>query len=146
MIRDGQTTFSDAQAITSAAASTNVIDLSVARDMGIGQELYVVTVITTALTDSSSNSTVAVTAETDTADSFGSATTAQTLYTIAAVAAAGTVYVARLQPFATDERYLRLYYTPANGNLTTGAWDSFLVATAQLSTFYPKGYEITNPS
>lgn len=146
MIRDGQTTFSDAQAVTSAAASTNIIDLSAARQMGVGQDLWVALVVTTALTDSSSNSTVAVTLETDDAAAFSSATTAQTLFTIAATAAAGTVYKARLNAFATAERYARLYYTPANGNLSAGAWDAMIVTDVDLQTIYAKGYTITNPT
>jgi hypothetical protein len=145
MIRDGQTTFSDAQAITASAASTNLIDLSIDRDMGVGTELYIVTVVVVAFTDAGSNSTITVTAETDTTAAFGSATTAQTLFTIPALAAVGRVDVARFQPFATDERFLRLFYTATNGDLTTGSVDAFITTNADLYRFHAKGYTITNP-
>jgi len=146
MIRDAQTTFSDAQAVTAAAASTNLIDLSVARDIGVGRELWVVLVVTTALTDAGSDSTVTVDIQTDTLAAFGSPTTVQTLFTIPAVSAVGTVLRARINPVTTDEQFMRLNYTPNNGNLTTGSWDAFITTDPDLFTIYPKGYTITNPS
>lgn len=125
MILDAQTLFSDAQAITAAAASTNYIDLGVARDIGVGEDIYVVIQVDVAFTDGSSDSTLAVTIESDDNTSFSSATTVQTVGTFAALSAIGSKLVAKVQSFTTPERYLRLYYTPANGNLTTGSVTAF---------------------
>ena len=142
MIRDALLTFSNAQAVTAAAASTNLIDLRSVRDMGVGEPLFIVTVVTVAMTDAASNSTLARILETDTLAAFGSPVTAQTLGTIPAISAAGTMLVERLGPFAVDEQFLRMFYTPANGDLTTGSFTSFICSAAHLYTAYGKGYEI----
>lgn len=126
MIHDAQGLFSDAQAITAAAASTNYIDLGAARDIGVGQELYIVAQVDVAFTDGSSDSTLTVTIESDDNSSFSSATVVQTVGTFAALSAAGARLVARVQSFTTPERYIRVYYTPNNGNLTTGSVTAFL--------------------
>ena len=52
MYVDAQLLFSDAQAVTAAAASTNSIDLGAVRDIGTGEELYVVCVCDVAMKDS----------------------------------------------------------------------------------------------
>ncbi len=126
MILDAQNLFSDAQAITAAAASTNLIDLGEARDIGVGENLFVVLIVDTAFTDADSNSTLAVVLQTDALAAFGSPTNGQTLFTVPALAAIGSKHIARIQPDALNERHVRLYYTPANGNLTTGAVTAFI--------------------
>ena len=52
-----------------------------------------------------------------------------TLVTIPAVSAAGTKYFVCLprQTTVNYERYIRVYFTPANGNLTTGSFTVALV-------------------
>lgn len=140
MIIDAQTRFSNAQAITSTAASTNLIDLGAIRNLGVGQNLYVVVQVTTAMADSSSNSTIAVTTETDDNAGFTNATTGQTIGTFAAVSAVGTTIVGQLYPDRANERYLRLKYTPANGNLSAGAFTAFLTPDIQNWQAYAKGY------
>ncbi len=126
MYVDAQNLYSDEQALTAAAASENLIDHAQARDIGTGENLFVVLVVDVALTDASSDSTVAVVLQTDDNANFSSATNGQTLFTIAATAAIGTKYIARIQPDALNERYSRLYYTPANGNLSTGSVTAFI--------------------
>jgi uncharacterized protein YdbL (DUF1318 family) len=108
MYQDAHNQFSSAQAVTATAASTNLIDLGAIRNMGVGENLYLVVVCTTAMTDAGSDSTLAVTVETDDNSSFSSATTTQTIGTFAAVSAAGTKLVARIQPDQMNERYVRL--------------------------------------
>lgn len=143
MIFDAQNLFSDAQAITAAVASTNYIDLSQARNIGVGQNLYVVTIVDTAFTDASSNSTLAVALEGDSTTTFTPDGT-QALYTIPALAAAGSRYVGRISPdFASNYRYIQLKYTPANGDLSTGAVTSFICLNPDGYTSYPKGYVIS---
>lgn len=129
MILDAQNLFSDAQAITATAVSTNAIDLGLASglDLGSGENLYVHINVDTAFTDSGSDSTVTVTLVTDDNSSLSSATAVQTLGTFAALSAAGTKIIARIQPNLTLERYIGLNYTLANGNLTTGAVTASLV-------------------
>jgi len=143
MLVDAQNLFSDAQAITASAASTNLLDLGIARSLGDGERLYVVCLVDTAFTDSGSDSTVAVTIETDDNADFSSATTAQTLGTFAALSAAGSVLIVPIAAFATEERYVRLYYTLANGSLTTGAITAFITHDVQRYTAYADGFTIS---
>lgn len=144
MKMDALWVFSDAQAITSAAASDSYKNLEAAIDMGAGHELWMVSVVDVAFTDGSSNSTLTVAAETDDSGSFGTATTAQTLYTIPALAAVGDTFSARLSPFTTPEQYLRIKYTPNNGDLSTGSVTTFLTTNAQVFRKYAKGYTVSS--
>lgn len=140
MICDADLLFSDAQAVTATAASTNYIDTAPlasalvsggsanSRDLGVGEQLYWYALVDVAMTDSGSDSTIAVSIETDDNTSFSSAATVATIVTFAALSAAGTKYMGRL-PIATTvpyERYVRLKYTTANGNLTTGSFTAGL--------------------
>lgn len=125
MLVDKKLTFSDAQAITAAAASTDVLDFSEARDLGVGEPLYIVVLVDTAFTDSGSNSTLSVALETDSSESFTPDAT-RTLFTFPALSAAGTVKISRIGPDDINQRYCRLYYTPNNGDLTTGAVTAFI--------------------
>lgn len=146
MLLDKQTLFSDAQAITASAASDNSIDLGSVRNIGVGKELYLVFIVTTAFTDSGSDSTVTPKLETDDNSSFSSAATVRTFDTLAALTAAGTKRAYRLEPYndaGIFERYIRVYYTVANGNLTTGAITAFLSLDVQAWKPYASGYSIS---
>jgi len=132
MLLDSQLRFSNAQAITAAAGSTNTIDLGAVRDIGTGEPLYVIVSVDVAFTDSGSDSTLTVTLEGDSTTSFTPDGTAD-LFIIPALAAAGNLYIARLHPGMTplNYRYIRLLYTPNNGNLTTGTVTSYLTNNIQ---------------
>jgi hypothetical protein len=143
MIFDAHNQFSDAQAVTATAASTNLLDLGAVRNLGAGENLYVAVVCDVAMTDSGSDSTLTVTVETDDNASFSSATTAQTVGTFAALSAIGTSLIARLSPTAINERYMRLKYTTANGDLSTGSFTAFLVKDVQNYTSYADGLTIS---
>lgn len=143
MYLDAENLFSDAQALTATAASTNSIDLQAIRNMGVGQDIYVIISVDVAFTDSGSDSTMAVTIETDDNSSFSSATTAQTIGTFAALSAVGSRLIAKLQPDLINERYVRLKYTAANGNLTTGSVTAALFLDAQAYTSYADNITIS---
>lgn len=153
MMYDLQTQFSSAQAITASAASTNYIDLNSIKNIGVGQDLNLVAIVTTAFTDSGSDSTVTISVQTDDNSSFSSAATLLTLNTLAALTAAGTTRIAKLPQLASGsltttsaggyERYMQLYYTVANGNLTTGAITAFLSLDVQAWTPYASGFSIS---
>jgi len=127
MYVDAQLLFSDAQAITADAASTNIVDLGSVRDIGTGQSLYIVTVVDVAMTDSGSDSTLAVILEADSTTTL-TPDESLTLFTIPAVTAAGEVFISRLDPTAAvlQYQYLGIQYTPANGNLSTGSFTTFM--------------------
>lgn len=130
MIHDAQNLFSDAQALTATAVSTNVIDLGIARDIGTGENLYVFVTIDVAFTDAGSDSTVAVTLQGGA--TAGATTASLVLFTIPAVQAAGGKFYARLSPAGISQagvlnttnplsyRFIQLTYTVAGGNLSTG--------------------------
>jgi len=135
MILDRQLQFSSAQAVTAAAGSTDTIDFGAARDLGVGEPLYIVVVCTVAMTDGGSDSTLAVALEGDSTTTFTPDST-RTLFTFAALSAAGTTKYARIGPDDMNLRYARLSYTPANGDLTTGSFSAYLTNSIQKYTSY----------
>ena len=143
MIIDAQSQFSNAQAITAAAASTNYVDLQKARNIGVGEELFVAVCVTTAFTDTGSDSTLTVALEGDSTSTF-TPDGSQQLFIIPALAPVGSVYYARVDPdFAGQYQFLQLKYTPNNGNLTTGAVSAYFVKNIAKFTAFPKGYTIS---
>ena len=125
MYVDALLLFSDAQAITATAASTSHVDFGSVRDVGAGEDLYVVVSCDVAMTDASSDSTVAVSVEGDSTTTFTPDFT-RTLFTFSALSAAGTIKYAKLGPGDVNLRYLQLMYTVAGGNLTTGSFTAFM--------------------
>jgi len=143
MILDAALMFSNPQAVTADAASTDYIDLGAVRNLGVGENLYVFVVCTVAMTDGSSNSTCTVTIESDDNSSFSSAVARQTIGTFAALSAIGTRLVARLQPDVINERYIRLKYTMANGDLTTGSFKAGICHDVDAYTSYADAITIS---
>ena len=150
MYVDSQLQFSDAQAVTATALSTNYVDAGVARALGVGRPLYIVVICVVAMTDSSSDSTVAVTLETDGAVSgspanLTSGNVVLSLGTFAALSAVGTRLIAHLPPEPANafERYIAVKYTVANGNLTTGSFDAFITTDIAAWAAYPGGYTVS---
>lgn len=148
MFMDADLLFSDAQAVTATAASTNYYDTgplfsgNLGRNIGVSSEIYFSTTVDVAMTDSGSDSTITVTVETDDNTSFSSASTVATLYVIPAVTAAGTKFFAKVPigggvPF---ERYIQIKYTAANGNLTTGSFTTAIVKNIDNWTSYASGF------
>lgn len=116
--------FSDAQAVTATAASTNVIDLTAtAPNIGRGKNLMVqvacgeaataagAATVTFALQDSADNSSFA---DIFTTGAIGKAT----------LVAGYIVFTIAIPP--TIRRYLRINYTVATGPLTAGKFDAFI--------------------
>ncbi|MCK1585483.1 hypothetical protein IVB03_39505 [Bradyrhizobium sp. 168] len=148
MYVDAQLTFSDAQAVTATAGSTNVIDTgplfsgNTGRNLGVGHRAYVIVNVDVAMTDAGSDSTITVTLETDDNAAFSSAATVATLGVIPALTAAGAVYAFGL-PIAGSvpyERYIRLMYTTTNGNLTTGSFTASITTDASIYAQYAPGF------
>lgn len=126
--------FSDAQAVTSTAISTNVIDLgpttdNATRDIGTGEPLYLVVRTNTAATDSGSDATLTVSLESDTAEALNSAAVVHYTtgaLTFATFSVAGAVLACVRLPAGDYKRYLGVRYTVASGPLTAGKFDAFL--------------------
>jgi hypothetical protein len=140
MIMDRQNTFSNDQAITATAISTNVIDLgplgglpsaNLIRDIGAGEPLYLHILVTTALDSAGEAATTTVTLESDsTANLATSATVHWTSGSIAeSVVGVAGYWIAKGVPLPSGayERYLGVRYTIGTENMTSGnvtAWIS----------------------
>lgn len=133
MLFDLQSMFSDQQAITATAASTNVIDLGavdtpkhavgpITRDMGKGRPIPVHIQVTEAFNNLTS---LAIALQVDDDEAFGSAKTVMTTTVLLADLAAGKRIAPFYIPEGVDERYVRLNYTvsgtaPTTGKVTAG--------------------------
>jgi hypothetical protein len=136
MYIDKQNTVSSEQAVTAAAASTDYIDLSSARDIGMsGPVFFAITCTETAA--SAGATTVEFKIQTDDNSSFSSATTRLSSGAIAkATLVAGYQLFLPIPP-GTNERYLRLYYDVAVANLSAGKFTAQVVHGIQKNQAYP---------
>lgn len=158
-ILDSQNEFSDAQAVTSTAISTNVYDIfsmgvgggstdlspNTRIDIGAGEDVYLVVNTQTTATDTSSDATLTVTFET--ADDAGLSTNAQVVYStgalaFAAFATAGTNLVKIKLPLFAYRRYIGVRYTVASGPLTAGAFDAYLALNVDAQRAYKSGFTV----
>ena len=160
MYVDSQIEFSDAQAVTATAISSNVYDLfsmglgggatdvtpNTRLDIGQGTDnLYLVVNTAVTATDTGNDATLTITLES--ADDAGLTTNAQVHYSSGAIAfasfaTAGTTLVAIRLPSALYRRYLGVRYTVANGPLTAGAFDAFVTPTLQQNRIYKSGFTV----
>ena len=141
MITDKLLTVSDAQAVTSSAVSTDVIDLGVARDIGAGFPVKMYFNVTEAVTASG-----AATVEFQV---IGSAAAAMSSPVVlgssgaigkAALVAGKTLEVeinSQLQ--SAGLRYVSAYYSVATGPLTAGKFSAGIVLNVQDFKVYPIG-------
>jgi len=122
MLIDSRLEFSDAQALTETAASTNLVDLGGDRDIGPGRTLYVVLTVDVAADFTTGNETYAVALQTDDNVGFSSAVTLASRSIAAAALAQGSQHV--IPVTLTNERYLRLNYTlgGTSPTVTVSAW------------------------
>lgn len=109
MMIDARLLLSDAQAVTADAASTNVVDLSTARQIGVGEDVYVVFHIGVAADATTGDETYTFRVDTDDNASFSSATTLESRTIAAATLTAGYAFSICI-PTTGVERYLRAYY------------------------------------
>lgn len=129
MIFDKQNLFSDAQAVTVTAASTNVIDFgasskpvggkaNIIKDLGKGNPVPIRIQVVEAFATLTS---LTFALQVDDNEAFGSA---KTVFTSGAVAVAdlkaGYVVPIEYVTRGTDERYMRLNYTVAGTTATAG--------------------------
>ena len=150
MILDGQNLFSDAQTPTTGTSSgngvvsTNVIDLGVERRFGTGQPVYIVVQLDVALSDTGSNSALTATLFSDTAAGMDDTPTSrQTIGTFTAASAAGSRLVAVVQPEILNERYVALFYSSTNGDLSGGAITAYLTLNIQADKSYADAITIS---
>ncbi len=145
MILDAENLFCEEQAVTAEADSTNVIDLGVARNIGVGEPLFIFLNVTETMDDSGDDSTLNVDLVTDDNAALSSDAVVMDLVTIPATTAAGTQYIFRIPPAILEsyQRYIGLHFTPANGNLSAGKFTAGIVKDVQATQDYASGFSIT---
>lgn len=141
-VLDKNLQFSDSQALTVTADSTNHYDATTDRDIGPGEPMAVVVYVETAL--GGTTPTISVSIETDDNSSFSSGTvltTSQT-YTPAQLVAADNMIVVPMT--MNNERYIQLNYTMA-GTSPTATVSAYLQpqSTVQNQRYYPNNYAIS---
>lgn len=110
MIIDSQLLFSDAQAVSADAASTNQIDLGIARDLFAGEPMAVVLTVDVAADGTTTDETYEFQIETDGDSGFGSPADLLVHSIAYASLTAGSVHILPIPVSAAVERYLRVYY------------------------------------
>ena len=130
MIFDSTNLFSDAQAVTASAASTNVIDLGatqtpkhaandITRDIGKGSPIALRIQV---VTDFATLTSLVAGIQVDTVENFASPTTVLSSPAIpVADLVAGYVFPLQWVPRSSAQRYMRLFYTVAGSNASAGA-------------------------
>jgi len=117
MYLDAQQLFSDAQALTATAVSTNLIDLGSDRNIGVGEQMCVVINFDVGADFTTTDETYQFDLQTDDNSSFSSATVVNRRVVANADAAlinsAGKRLVLALPADNSVERYLRLNFTLA---------------------------------
>ena len=134
MILDKEGLFSDAQAVTATAASTNIIDLGDAKDRGVGEPVYLYVIVDTAAA-SAGSSTVVFTLQTDDNAAFSSATALHATAAIPKATLVAGYEVLKIAIPSTTERYIRMYYTVAVADLTAGAFTAGLTPEIQTNSY-----------
>ena len=110
MILDSQLLFSDAQAITADAASTNIVDLGIARNIFDGEPMAVVLTVDVAADGTTTDETYEFQIETDDNASFSSATDLLVHSIGYASLTAGSQHILPIPVGAAVEQYMRVYY------------------------------------
>ncbi|MFC0666788.1 Bbp16 family capsid cement protein [Azotobacter chroococcum] len=149
MYVDKQAEFSDSQAVTATAISTNVVDLyplgnavntNTVRDIGVGEDVYLVVQVDTTATAAGA-ATVTVTLESDSAAGMATAPVvhfSSKAFALAEMAAGATLVAIKL-PSADYKRYIGVRFTVATGPLTAGAFSAFLAKDVQAFKAYVNG-------
>lgn len=139
MIFDKTLLFSDAQAITATAASTNIVDLgetgtvygaaaALTRDVGKGNRMPINVQVVEAF-NTLTSLTIAV--QVDTVENFATPKTVASQTIALADLTAGAVSSLNFILPGADERYLRVHYTVTGTAPTTGKVTAGIVAAQQ---------------
>lgn len=123
-------------------ASTDVIDFTSDRDIGVGEPLVVV-VVTSTLEDGDGDETYSVDVETASAENFG--TGKRTVATIGLVRGAPGIATAYLPKDGTVDRYLRLNFKNGGTSPSITVEDAYLVPEQFVphDRQYPKAYSFS---
>lgn len=141
MIFDRSLLFSNAQAVTATAASTDIVDLlatgtvygaaaAITKDVGKGKSIPLLIQVVEAF-NTLTSLTIAV--QCDSVENFASPKTVLSQTIVLADLTAGRTAVMIAVPPGVDERYMRLYYTVTGTAPTLGKITAGVVAGVQTS-------------
>ena len=142
MITDKLLRVSTDQALTTTAVSTDTIDLSIARDMGEGQELFMNFAVTAALTGGTSVKFEVI--QSASADLSTPTVIGSTDAVVSASLVAGYNTAVRINPQigSKGQRYIGARYT-ISGTYSAGTVTADVVATIQDGKkFYASGFTV----
>lgn len=125
MILDKEHQFAAAQVLAATGVSTNVVDLGKDRDIGIGEPMAVLIVIT-AIDASSADETYTVQLQADDAAAFGSPAAVGGLVNIPRAIGANSKVVIPIPPDQATEQFLRLSFT-LGGTTPSITYSAYLV-------------------
>jgi hypothetical protein len=134
---DKELEFSDAQAVTASAASTNHIDLGAARSVGVSSKLFAVVTVTTELDSAAEGASLQVQLQCDDNSGFASAKTVLESEVVAEAALVAGYQIVLPIPPNMDERYVRLNYAVTGENFTSGAVHAAIVRDYPKTKAYP---------
>jgi hypothetical protein len=141
MILDAQTTLSDFQALAASGVSTNLIDFTKVRNLGVGEPLALVLTLDVAADATDGNETYTAQLQTDTTAAFGAPVAVGPVITITRGDAAGKKYTILLPNDASFKQFVRLNYvlggTTPSVTLTAEIVPAFDVQNAD--TIFPVG-------
>lgn len=136
MFIDRQNTFSKRQALTATAASTDIIDLGVDRNIGPAN-IRLRVQVEEALVSAGATTLVAALETDDNAGFASPVVLVQTGVVPKATLVAGYIALDVTVPSRT-ERYLRMNYTVATGPFTGGSISAFLALDTEQRREYPQ--------
>lgn len=142
-ILDAQNLYSDAQAVTTTAASTNVIDHGIDGNLGVGEPMVVVISLDVAADDADGDETYVAALQADSVVGFGSAVEVGSV-TITRGDAAGTRYFIPVPPSETMDRFSRLNFTHG-GTSPSATYTARLVPQSfvQNDKYYASGFTVS---
>lgn len=143
MYIDSQETFSDGQSLVTATGdlvSTNIYDTGSSADVGIGEEMYLVVRVGTAVVGATSTTQVVL--QTDDNTGFSSPKEFPVTGALAPAALTANNYIAKYRLPIGLERYLRVVYRVGTAALTAGTADAYLVKDVQANNAYPSGFTV----
>lgn len=149
MITDALLQLSAAQAVTATAVSTNTIDLGTNRDIGAGEDLYVV-INTDVAAVAAGAATVQFQVITSAAPALTSPTVIsqtdlipKTDLTIGRKPIVLCINSAVLNSQPIGQRYLGVQYTVGTGPLTAGSFTAFVTdSDVSVNKNYPSGFSV----
>jgi len=153
MIIDNNLVLDSAAAITTTRDSTNIIDFSIARDMGDGEALEVIVQVDTALTSTANTTTLTTVFAVSTDNSTYTTAAGTSAINIGGLTAGIEVLnihvpmrqliIATASGGNAKPRYAKLIYT-CSATLSAGKLTAWVGGGRQTNTGYPSGYTVAN--